>query len=98
MDLPAGWARVDADAARKLEAELRRETPLGHVLHGQAMHAIARCETSDDVLYRSESDTDAVFLIHLTWSVETDPEWPATTRYADMAVFLESESDGKGTG
>ena len=29
------------------------------------------------------------YVVHLTWSVETDPAWPWTDAYDDMDDFLE---------
>jgi hypothetical protein len=88
MQLPPGWFPVDDESAARLEAELRRELPSGHVLHKRLVRAVARRQDRDDVLFRSSED-EAVYCVHLTWSVERDPEWPGTEAYANMDDFLE---------
>ena len=42
------------------------------------LEAIARHETTDDILYRAAPDDGRRFWVHLTWNVESDPEWPYT--------------------
>jgi hypothetical protein len=51
--------------------------------------AVARRHHRDDVLFRSPDGTGPVFCVHLTWAVETDPTWPWTETYTDIADFLE---------
>ena len=87
MRLPAGWLELDADESASLRAELLRELPASHELKGLALEAVARRSGQDDVLFRS--DTGGVFCVHLTWSVESDPEWPWTESYRDLDDFVE---------
>lgn len=87
MTLPEGWFPLAGEVAASLEAELKRELPPLHQLHGHALNAIARRRDADDVLYQAGGD-GPVFVVHLTWSVERDPKWPATDRYESLTEFI----------
>ena len=89
MQLPKGWIPVSGESAATLEAELHRELPVGHQLHGRQLRAVARREDRDDVLFRSAPEGGAVFWVHLSWSVESDPKWPSTDAYTNLDDFLE---------
>ena len=89
MQLPQGWIPASGESATKLVAELHRELPASHQLYGRQVHAVARRQDRDDVLFRSLSDDGPVFCVHLTWSVETDPKWPWTETYDGYDDFLE---------
>ena len=89
MTLPAEWRTVENDEARGLIAELRRELPSGHDLFGLELEAIARHETTDDVLFRQVPDDGPRFWVHLTWNVESDPAWPHTVVCHGEEAFLE---------
>ena len=89
MTLPESWFALPREDACKLEAELRRELPRSHYLRGRELVAVARRFRRDDVLFTSPTGEGEVFWVHLTWSVETDPMWPATEVYRDMGDFLE---------
>jgi hypothetical protein len=54
------WAAVTSHAAN-LEAELRREVSEGHPLHGYSPSAVAQRTDSDDVLFRLDRSSKAVF-------------------------------------
>jgi hypothetical protein len=88
VKLPVGWFPVDREGAVALDAELRREMPRYHQLHGRNVRAVARRLDQDDVLYHSEDD-NSIFLVHLTWRVERDPAWPWTVRYDSIRDFCE---------
>lgn len=92
VELPDGWFELQPTTAGQLEAELRRELCSGHPLFGLPVRAVARRGDRDDVLFRSASD-DRVFVVHLTWSAETDPRWPATSEYASHQQFLFENAD-----
>ena len=79
---------MSGESAAKLEAELHRELPAAHQLHGRQVHAVARREDRDDVLFLSE-ERGPVFWVHLTWSMESDPKWPWTETYRNLDDFLE---------
>jgi hypothetical protein len=77
LELPKNWvAASDPVEAAKLEEELIREAPLGHLLYGLKARVIARHEYMDDVLFQLGDGTYAE--VHLTWLLETNPDWPTT--------------------
>ena len=80
---------MSGESAAKLEAELRRELPAAHQLHGRPVRAVARRQDRDDVLFRPAGEDGPVFCVHLTWAIESDPRWPATATYANLDEFLE---------
>lgn len=77
------WQAVeDRAVAESLQAELQREVPPGHALHGvEAVRAIGTRNDQDDVAYLLPDGRVAV--VHLTWArreaVPPDP----TTRVLD---------------
>lgn len=89
MSLPETWFALAREDAAKLEAELHRELPTTHLLHGRRLVAVARRFRRDDVLFTSPTREGEAFWVHLTWSVETDPQWPFTVVYQDMTDFAE---------
>ena len=81
-----------------LVKELQRELPPGHVLHGIPVSVIARRQDSDDVLFALNDGTGRVAAVHLTWSVESDPEWPQTSVYPGLESWYETmRADGAGS-
>jgi hypothetical protein len=92
VELPSGWFSVQPTTAGQLEAELRRELCAAHPLFNLPVRAIARRGDRDEVLFRSACD-DRVFVVHLTWSEENDPRWPATFEYANHQNFLFENAD-----
>ncbi len=90
--LPAdGWAPIDDEMNGSLVAELAREVSVGHVLFERPLRAIARGTLQDDVLFEALDGDQAVYLVHLTWRVETEPTWPTTTRFKGFVHFLRDE-------
>ena len=73
-----------ADGSAALVGELRRELPAGPVLHGVPVAPIARRQDTDDVLFALNDGTGRVAMVHLTWAVESDPAWPATSVYSSL--------------
>lgn len=71
------WREVDRREAAGLERELARELSEGHVLHGRVARAVAVGGDGDDVAF--EVDGVGLFIVHLTWRIESDPRWPWTT-------------------
>ena len=61
-------------------AELRAEVADGHLLSGETVTAIARCQACDDVVFSVEGDHPIWFaIVHLTWRRSREPvPWPAT--------------------
>lgn len=79
------WQPVAADNG--LVEELQREISTEHPLFGRIVVAIGqRCDT-DDVLFRIEGHATQFAVVHLTWSVESDPEFPWTQFYTSMPDF-----------
>jgi hypothetical protein len=78
--LPEPWIVAPADMRSPLEAELRAEVADGHLLSGETVTAIARCQACDDVVFSVEGDHPVWFaIVHLTWRRSREPvPWPAT--------------------
>lgn len=70
----ARWSRVSGADASALERELARELPAKHVLKAARVRAVARRDDCDDVAF--ELDDGRCCIVHLTWNVETNPNWP----------------------
>ena len=84
-----------ADDNPALVDELRRELASGHVLFGAPVSAVARRRDGDDVLYALEDGSGRVAVVHLTWSAEADPAWPATELFTDLASWAETMRNDK---
>jgi hypothetical protein len=82
------WYPVE-DGSR-LEAELSRESPLTHPLYGQQTHAVARRTDNDDVLYYLPHGEVPLAVVHLTWSVESNPNFPRTGFYSSLHEWVEA--------
>jgi hypothetical protein len=89
--LPDGWRLVDTDGAVHMLAELRREVPVAHVLHGKRLLPLARRDDRDDVLLQELAAGGALWLVHLTWRQETDAQWPVALPFRDLSAFHEHE-------
>ena len=74
-DLPAGWSRLNDEDSEIFSKEFYREADKSHELFYDRLWAVARCEGFDDVLFKVHDGRYAV--IHLTWSIETSPNFPA---------------------
>ena len=90
-DWPDGWMAAAGQGAQ-LEAELARETPEGHVLFDRRVTLLATGR-ADDVLFGL--DDGQVARVHLSWVVETDPIWPATTLFPSIELWAEAEARGE---
>ncbi len=86
---PTGWSPIDnpIETAR-LEQELRREVPTGHVLFDKPVTLIGKGKRDD---YLFQLADDVVAWVHLTWAVETDPTWPWTELYPSFAEWAQAE-------
>jgi len=85
--LPDDWIASNGAAAVALERELRRELGATHRLVGANLVVGARRRGRDDVLAYPRRSIGPLFCVHLTWRAESDPAWPATDEYADVADF-----------
>ena len=89
MSLPQGWYPLERPQSLNLETELHRELASTHQLYGRQLRAVARRGGRDDILFVAADGSGPVYCVHLTWSVEKNPEWPWTTIYRDAGDFLE---------
>lgn len=87
--LPDEWSWVTVDMGRRLAAELQKEVAPGHVLYGRVVRAIARRTGQDDFLFEVPDAAAPLYVVHLTWSRETRPEFPASTPYESLEDFCE---------
>ena len=86
MKLLAPWYENKDDA---LVAELQREVPKGHALHGIPVTVLGRRDDKDDVLYALQDGTGRFAVVHLTFQVETDVRWPSFWTFANEAEWIE---------
>lgn len=57
--------------------QAKKEIKYGHSLYGRKLTAIAKCESNDDVLYFTENNGEALYIIlHLTYSENQDTSYP----------------------
>jgi len=70
----SAWRPVDSHEAERLEHELARELPAGHILKERTVRAHLRRDDRDDVVFAVEGA--GLCLVHLTWRAESDPRWP----------------------
>lgn len=69
---------LDANRAKALEVELARELPVGHVLQGRSVTAVAARIDRDDVTFEIDDGSGILALVHMTGQRETSPKWPTT--------------------
>lgn len=91
--LPEDWMPLRSDDARDTLAELRREIPTGHILANRKLFPVARHRGRDDVLIRTSGPEPTLWLVHLTWRTESNPEWPHTRSFHDLAEFVAAEHE-----
>ncbi|MEU6966064.1 hypothetical protein [Streptomyces chrestomyceticus] len=86
--LPSPWWVPD-NGLHSLEQELHRELPPEHLLYGARVHAAARCEACDVVLFRVTDRPLPWAVAHLTWSGRQEQyPWPRTTPLATLNDLL----------
>lgn len=73
----------------ELIAELDREVPKGHVLHGLPVSVLGRRDDKDEVLFALQDGTGRLATVHLTFQVETDVRWPSFAIFASEAEWIE---------
>ncbi len=88
-DLLEPWSAIDEARRKGFEEELESELPLGHVLAGQTIRAIAARADQDDILFEVIGVGYAV--VHLTWSrrCESNPLWPSTELFSSLNEWRE---------
>ncbi len=84
---PSPWMAVTPEAARYLEKELERELSLGHALHGIRAVAIARRPDRDEVLFQLPGSQPRYAEVHLTYQVESSPDWPRTRIFESLTAW-----------
>jgi hypothetical protein len=90
---PSYWSSELGDETRRSsEAELRRELPIGHALYGERAVARAIGQDPDDVVFQLPDGRLAA--VHLTWNVESRPEWPHVLIFADLEALAKSNEWG----
>lgn len=94
---PEPWCDVrghdvaDESERSQLEAELRSEVAVGHVLRGTQAGAVARCRHCDDALFTIDDGRFAA--VHLSYPKEAPdrPPWPITEvceKWQDAAAYV----------
>lgn len=85
------WFRLQPKHALVFERQAEAEIAPGHVLHGIALNAVAKCDGCDDVVFRV---FDGMFaMVHLTWTLQPErPPRPQTTRRGSF-MALETAMD-----
>jgi hypothetical protein len=84
-------APSETEDAQRLAAELARELVPGHVLYGIRAKAVAMRIDRDDVLFEVEGVACRLAVVHLTWSKEPAPRWPAARLFESWESWLEDE-------
>ena len=87
-ELPKGWIALDEKTANTIVKELKKEVPKGHVLYGLDYVALAKHENSDDYLFSVVGANAPLYSVHLTWSKESDPFWPASVQFENKDTFI----------
>ena len=82
------WYALAEDECAKLNAQLSRELPVGHVLEGIPVQCIARRQDRDDVLFELKDGSGRLATVHLTWQVESKPTWPSAVIYSGLPEWL----------
>lgn len=88
-DLPGDWW-IDSKANLKaLAGQLQRECPAGHSLKGKRLEAVARGDSTDDVLFREKRlfGPERFYCVHLTWSEMNQPGYPSYTEFESLTDF-----------
>ena len=92
--ISAPWRVIELpemeERANLLAAELRKECPPGHILHGLPTRAVATRIDRDDVLFEIEGISQLA-VVHLTWREEKDPRWPSTTLFGNWEQWVNQE-------
>jgi hypothetical protein len=72
-----------------LEIELKRELCPGHSLFQVKALAVGRRRDADDVLFLLPEHAPPLAVVHLTWQLENNPQWPAVEFYASIDDFID---------
>ena len=86
--IPENWMSLGRSASAAMGRQLAKEVGRRHKLRGRSLIAFAKSEANDDVAYL-EVNTGVVVVVHLTWSAETSPGWPAFEEFSNTIEFVE---------
>jgi len=92
-EMPENWVLIDSEVQGKFSDELKKELPSGHVLLGIDATAIARREDRDDFLFLIEHSEYKYAEVHLTWSVESNPNWPSASLFKTVKDWKQEVLD-----
>jgi hypothetical protein len=84
------------DDASNTLAELRREMPASHILATRKLFPVARHRGRDDVLVRTIGPDAKLWLVHLTFRIESDPQRPRARSFEDFPSFIADQDSGVG--
>jgi hypothetical protein len=86
------WHSVADNSAQvaRIQQELARELSAGHPLFGLPVHALARRQDCDDVLFAVDDGSGRVAVVHLTCtrSPPEKPPWPITLVYKSFETWM----------
>lgn len=72
-----------------IREELLREVKRGHVLDGEQVEVIARCQHCDNVMIRT---ADRWAIVHLSYAKDERPPWPSTDLFGSAREAEEAAS------
>ena len=98
LEWPEPWEPIVGERAENCTRELFRELPHGHVLHGVRCIAVGCGRQPDDILFQVQRSDAKFAFVHLTWSAETNPEWPFTVLFRSFEDFLANEKSESESG
>jgi len=85
MELLIPW--LASKESSRLDAQLAKELPTGHVLAGIPVHSLAERQDCDDVLFQLDDGSGRVVVVHLTYSFNVSAAWPATEFFPSFAAW-----------
>ena len=90
--IPISWPDVQELAVGRdaIVAELRREMPKGHALYGKQLDVVAvhvECGYKDFV-FTTNDTSHPIAVVHLTYNVESNPNWPSTRLIAGLDEWI----------
>jgi hypothetical protein len=84
--------RVNPSVAETVLGELRREMCDRHPLAGVECRPVAwEAWSQKDFLFLTARPDMPVALVHLTWAVEREPDWPFVVPYRSLRDFVRRE-------
>ncbi len=83
------WWPVSPEHEAGTAAELRREMCAGHVLFGKTVQAVGCRQDRDDVLFYLGESGPQFAVVHLTYALETRPEWPRTKLFDTVEAWVQ---------